>query len=176
MNAANKKVNAANKNFKKVACALSRTPRFHWSAKTFPAHFLPHSFRQFMQEEEGMFCAGCGARFIAYARFCEVCGLTKGVKDEDNTILTFDEYRDRKRKERSSRFVSKSVKKVKKENSENEVTIQIGLIRSDGQLKAIRGSSLPLKVFPSIGAEELLKKRSRKDGEVQQRLKLIWCQ
>ena len=55
VNAANKNVIAANKNFKKVACALSRTPRFHWSAKTFPAHFLPHSFRQFMQEEEGMF-------------------------------------------------------------------------------------------------------------------------
>ena len=116
-----------------------------------------------MQEEEGMFCAGCGARFIADARFCEVCGLTKGVKDEDNTILTFDEYRDKKRKERSSRFVSKSVKKVKKENSENEVTIQIGLIRlKDGQLKAIRGSSLPLKVFPSIGAEELLRKGAEK--------------
>nr|XP_058963687.1 uncharacterized protein LOC131790493 [Pocillopora verrucosa] len=110
-----------------------------------------------------MFCAVCGARFIADARFCEVCGLTKGVKDEDNTILTFDDYRDRKRKERSSRFVSKSVKKVKKENSENEVTIQIGLIRlKDGQLKAIRGSSLPLKVFPSIGAEELLRKGAEK--------------
>ena len=68
-----------------------------------------------------------------------------------------------KRKERSSRFVSKSVKKVKKENSENEVTIQIGLIRlKDGQLKAIRGSSLPPKVFPSIGAEELLRKGAEK--------------
>ena len=74
-----------------------------------------------MPEEEGMFCAGCGARFIADARFCEVCGLTKGVKDEDNTILTFDEYRDRKRKERSSRFVSKSVKKEKKERTKFEV-------------------------------------------------------
>ena len=85
------------------------------------------------------------------------------MKDEDNTILTFDKYRDRKRKERSSRFVSKSVKKVKKENSENEVTIQIGLIGlKDGQLKAIRGSSLPLKVFPSIGAEELLRKGAEK--------------
>ena len=55
------------------------------------------------------------------------------------------------------------MKKVKKENSENEVTIQIGLIRlKDGQLKAIRGSSLPLKVFPSIGAEELLRKGAEK--------------
>ena len=54
-------------------------------------------------------------------------------------------------------------KKVKKENSENEVTIQIGLIRlKDGQLKAIRGSSLPLKVFPSIGVEELLRKGAEK--------------
>ena len=163
VNAANKKVNAANKKFKKGCVRTFTDPAIPLVSKTFPAHFLLYSFRQFMLEEEGMFCAGCGARFIADARFCEVCGLTKGVKDEDNTILTFDEYRDRKRKERSSRFVSKSVKKVKKENSENEVTIQIGLIRlKDGQLKAIRGSSLPLKVFPSIGAEELLRKGAEK--------------
>ena len=163
VNAANKKVNAANKKSKKGCVCTFTDPAIPLVSKTFPAHFLPCSFRQFMQEEEGMFCAGCGARFIADARFCEVCGLTKGVKDEDNTILTFDDYRDRKRKERSSRFVSKSVKKVKKENSENEVTIQIGLIRlKDGQLKAIRESSLPLKVFPSIGAEELLRKGAEK--------------
>ena len=51
------------------------------------------------------------------------------------------------------------MKKAKKENSESEVTIHIGLIRlKDGELKVIRGSTLPLKVLPSIGAEELLRK------------------
>ena len=128
-----------------------------------------------------MFCSGCGSRFITDAKFCHVCGLTKGVKDQDpfcvgqlelqsserkrpqSTPLTFDEYRERKGKERGPRFVSKSTKKSKKENSENEVTIQIGLIRlKDGELKVIRGSTLPLKVFPSIGAEELLRKGAEK--------------
>lgn len=52
-----------------------------------------------MLEEEGMFCVGCGVRFIVDVRFCEVCGLMKGVKDEDNIIFMFDEYRDKKRKE-----------------------------------------------------------------------------
>ena len=87
VNAANKKVNAANKKSKKGCVCTFTDPAIPLVCKTFPAHFLPCSFRQFMQEEEGMFCAGCGARFIADARFCEVCGLTKGVKDEDNTIL-----------------------------------------------------------------------------------------
>ena len=70
----------------------------------------------------------------------------------------------KKGKERSSRFVSKkSVKKVKKENNESEVTIHIGLIRlKDEELKAIRGPTLALKVLPSIGAEELLRKRAEK--------------
>ena len=121
VNAANKKVKAANKKSEKGCVRTFTDPAISLVSKTFPAHFLPCSFCQFMQEEEGMFCAGCGARFIADARFCEVCGLTKGVKDEDNTILTFDEYRDRKRKERSSRFVSKSVKKEKKERTKFEV-------------------------------------------------------
>ena len=49
------------------------------------------------------------------------------------------------------RFVSKSVKKSKKDNSENEVTTQIGLIRlKDGKLKVIRGSTLPLYVLPVV--------------------------
>ena len=77
--------------------------------------------------------------------------------------LTFEEYRERKGKERTSRFVSKSSKKAKKESSENEVSIHIGFIRlKDGELRVIRGSSLPLKVFPSIGAEELLRKGAEK--------------
>ena len=129
-----------------------------------------------------MFCSGCGSRLLATAKFCHVCGLTIGVKDDDSfcvadletesserkrhqsTPLTFEEYRERKGKERSSRFVSrKSVKKAKKENSENEVTIHIGLMRlKDGELKVIRGSTLPLKVLPSIGAEELLRKGAEK--------------
>ena len=51
------------------------------------------------------------------------------------------------------------MKKVKKENNESEVTIHIGLIRlKDEELKVIRGSTLPLKVLLSIGAEELLRK------------------
>ena len=51
------------------------------------------------------------------------------------------------------------MKRVKKENNESAVTLHIGLIRlKDEELKVIRGSTLPLKVLPSIGAEELLRK------------------
>ncbi|XP_044179577.1 uncharacterized protein LOC122961059 [Acropora millepora] len=129
-----------------------------------------------------MFCSGCGSRLLTAAKFCHSCGLTTGVKDDDSlcvaelemasserkrhqsTPLTFDEYREKKGKERSSRFVSsKSVKKGKKENNESEVTIHIGLIRlKEEELKVIRGSTLPLKVLPSIGAEELLRKGADK--------------
>ena len=68
VNAANKKVNAANKKFKKGCVRTFTDPAIPLVSKTFPAHFLPYSFRQFMQEE-GMFCAVCGARFIADAKF-----------------------------------------------------------------------------------------------------------
>ena len=129
-----------------------------------------------------MFCSGCGLRLLTAAKFCHSCGLTTGVKDDDSlcvaelemdsserkrhqsTPLTFDEYREKNGKERSSRFVSsKSGKKAKKENNESEVTIHIGLIRlKDEELKVISGSTLPLKVLPSIGAEELLRKGAEK--------------
>ena len=85
-----------------------------------------------------MFCSGCGSRLLTAAKFCHSCGLTTGVKDDDSlcvaelemesserkrhqsTPLTFDEYREKKGKERSSRFVSsKSVKKGKKVNNES---------------------------------------------------------
>ena len=74
VNAANKKVNAANKKFKKGCVRTFTDTAIPLVSKTFPAHFLPYSFRQFMQEEEGMFCAGCGARFIADARFAKFAG------------------------------------------------------------------------------------------------------
>ena len=52
---------------------------------------------------------------------------------------------------------------MKKENNQSEVTIHIGLIRlKDEELKVIRGSTLPLKVLPSIGAEELHRKGAEK--------------
>ena len=71
-----------------------------------------------------MFCSGCGSRLLTAAKFCHGCGLTTGVKDDDSvsvaelemesterkrhqsTPLTFEEYREKKGKERSSRFVS----------------------------------------------------------------------
>ena len=128
-----------------------------------------------------MFCSRCGSQLAKAAKFCQVCGITISVKEEDlscvaqlevepserkrhqTALLTFEEYRERKGKERTSRFVSKSSKKAKKESGENEVSIHIGFIRlKDGELKVIRGSSLPLKVLPSIGAEELLRKGAEK--------------
>lgn len=128
-----------------------------------------------------MFCSQCGSQLTSDAKYCHVCGVTKGVTDaeEDSfrlsqpehsrkrvqstpVALSFDEYRERKGKERRSRFMPK---KAKNEHGEklNLVTIQIGLIRlKDGELKAVRGSNLPVKVLPTIGADELLKKGAEK--------------
>ena len=153
------------------------------------AHFLRGTgeglvtFRHFAGwKGSNMFCSGCGSKFISDAKFCHVCGLTKDVKDEDSlhvtqlepepsrkraqstasVALSFEEYRERKGQERSSRFVPKKAKKEKSEKL-NEGTIQIGLIRlKNGELKVIRGSNLPLKVLPTIGAEELLRKGAEK--------------
>ena len=56
---------------------------------------------------------------------------------------------------------SKSVKKVKMENSEGEIIIHdIGLLK-DEELKVVRGSTLALMVLPLIGAEEFLRKPKR---------------
>ena len=130
-----------------------------------------------------MFCSGCGSRLLTAAKFCHSYGLTTGVKDDDSLCVAELEMEHQKesdikalhspltsiekkkeRNDRSSRFASsKFVKKGKKENNESEVTIHIGLIRlKDEELKVIRGSTLPLKVLPSIGAEELLRKGADK--------------
>ena len=56
VNAANKKVNAANKKSKKkVACALSRTPRFHWSARHFPRIFSLAPFANSWKKRKACF-------------------------------------------------------------------------------------------------------------------------
>ena len=123
-----------------------------------------------------MFCLSCGSQLAKAARFCQDC-----VKEEDLSCvaqlevesserkrhqtapLTFEEYKERKARGRTSRFVSKSSKKAKKERGVNEVSIHIGFIRlKDGELKVIRGSSLPFKVLQSIGADVLLRKGGEK--------------
>ena len=86
---------------------------------------------------------------------------------ESRTPLSFQEYRKRKEQERSSRFKSKGkqakVETKEKDKTPSEVTINIGLRKfRDDDLKFVRGSSLPLIVRPSIGAEELLKKAAEK--------------
>ena len=82
--------------------------------------------------------------------------------------MSFHEYRKRKEKERSSRFKPKA-KQSKTETSNgndktpSEVKINIGRKKlRDDDLKFVRGSSLPLTVSPSINADELLKKASKK--------------
>lgn len=69
-------------------------------------------------------------------------------KRRQTAPVTFEEYRESKGKERTSRFVSKSSRKAKKASGENEVTITTirkGFITlKDGEMKVIRGSSLPL--------------------------------
>ena len=86
-----------------------------------------------------MFCSGCHSQLANAAKFCRVCGITISVKDEDlfcvaqlevksserkrhqTAPLSFEEYRERKGNERTSRFVTK-------ECCETEVTFHIGLI------------------------------------------------
>lgn len=139
-----------------------------------------------------MFCSRCGSALFSEAKFCHVCGVTSESPDEDLvsnikqegstkkrsninssstsgqsavTPVSFDEYRERKEKERSSRFKPKA-KKARTENNDkrpSEVKINIGLQKfRDDDLKFVRGSTLPLKVNPTIGADELRKKGAEK--------------
>ena len=83
----------------------------------------------------------------------------------------FQEYRKRKEQERSSRFKSKGkqakVETKEKDKTPSEVTINIGLRKfRDDDLKFVRGSSLPLIVRSSIGAEELLKKSRGENRQI----------
>ena len=65
------------------------------------------------------------------------------------------------------------MKKAKKENNKSEVTIHTGLVRlKDEELKVIRGSTLSLKVLPSIGAEELHRKGAEKTVKFNSHLSL----
>lgn len=98
-------------------------------------------------------------------------------KQHQTAPLTFEENRDRKARGRTSRFVSKSSKKAKKESSVNEVSIHIGFIRlKDGELKVIRGSLLPFKVLQSIGADVHHRKGGEKMVKFNSDLSLLWAQ
>ena len=136
-----------------------------------------------------MFCSQCGSSLLINSKFCHVCGresshtsksstspttttttgssisTTPVSTSESRTPLSFQEYRKRKEQERSSRFKPKG-KQAKVETNDktpSEVTINIGLRKfRDDDLKFVRGNSLPLKVRPGIGAEELLQKAAEK--------------
>ena len=117
---------------------------------------------------------------ILEGKFCHVCGRTSETEDlvkkrscttsataqsdkPGTSALSFDVYRERKEKERSSRFKSKKAKAESNDKKPSEVTIQIGLIKCrDDDLKVVRGCTLPLKIMPTTGADELLKKGAEK--------------
>ena len=67
-----------------------------------------------------------------------------------------------KGKVRAAGFKAKKTQKSKSQQP-FEVNVQIGIIqRKDGLLRIARGSCLPLKISPSVGAEELLAKAREK--------------
>ena len=135
-----------------------------------------------------MFCTDCGTK-ITSGRFCSGCGKALSGSMEDLTSntgkrsapnaspsssssavgigarsnLSFDAFRERKEKERSSQFTKKPKCLSSKKEQNLEVTIQIGLMKfRDGELKSVRGSNLPLKVSSAIGKDELLQKGAEK--------------
>ena len=126
-----------------------------------------------------MFCKNCGVHLQPEAKFCPQCGADNTRKrplDENSRweerrqqeaqanraqpspSLSFEAFREAKGKERASGFKSKKAKQGKSQLPA-EVSVQIGVMqRKDGLLRIVRGSCLPLKVSPSVGAEELLTK------------------
>ena len=67
-----------------------------------------------------------------------------------------------KGKERAAGFKAKKTQKSKSQQP-FEVNVQIGIMqKKDGLLRIARGSCLPLKISPSVGAEELLAKAREK--------------
>ena len=123
-----------------------------------------------------MFCSGCGLEILIEAKFCHGCGLAMHCSSSEESFfsdsgtsttpkrplasgaVSFEEFRERKQKERRSWFKKKRVTE-KSEKKASEVTMQIGQMKfCDGKLKVVRGATLPLKVYPFFSSEQLLKK------------------
>eukprot|EP00794_Sanderia_malayensis_P007647 gene7647-8487_t len=82
------------------------------------------------------------------------------------TGLSFAAYKELKERERGCGFKGKGRKK-KQQNI--EVTIQIGIMQlKDGELKVVRGASLPLKVNQDINHEDLIVKAKTKVAKFHQ--------
>ena len=69
-------------------------------------------------------------------------------------MLTFEEYRKKKEVERKTKFVRKEEKKIKKNEA---VKVQVGLVHQiDGQLRKVKGRTIPVQLQPSCDARTLL--------------------
>eukprot|EP00112_Aurelia_sp_Birch-Aquarium-sp1_P006766 Seg174.2 transcript_id=Seg174.2/GoldUCD/mRNA.D3Y31 product="hypothetical protein" protein_id=Seg174.2/GoldUCD/D3Y31 len=127
-----------------------------------------------------MFCKNCGVHLQPDAKFCHQCGVDNVRKrpldcnsrweerqqqpvqakraPQSQPGFSVEAYREAKGKERASGFKSKKAKSGKSQLPA-EVNVQTGVMQlKDGFLRIVRGSCLPLKVSPSVGAEELLTK------------------
>ena len=123
-----------------------------------------------------MFCCQCGSRSPESANFCPNCGLSfKSAFDvvlsrpstsSGQETVSFDEFRARKERERSSRFEpkSKKAKIAKSKSKETEVRINVGFMKVDktGNFKKCRGKTLPIKVLPSADKKSILIKAVKK--------------
>ena len=127
-----------------------------------------------------MFCKNCGVNLQPDAKFCHQCGVDNARKrpldcnsrweerqqepvqanraPQQLPGLSFEAFREAKGKERASGFKSKKAK-LGKSQPPAEVNVQVGVMQlKDGFLRIVRGSCLPLKVSPTVGAAELVTK------------------
>ena len=129
-----------------------------------------------------MYCSKCGSALSnKEAKFCHECGSglnesvtsrkrplalpdTQASTSSSCTAVSFEEFREKKQKERTSWFKrKKGTSEGKSGKKSTEVIVQIGLMKlRDRNLKIVRGSTLPLKVLPRIESNELLKKSVEK--------------
>ena len=86
------------------------------------------------------------------------------IQHSRSKALTFTEYKNKLERQRTSFYRPENKRKKSEERSDVEVTINIGIVKlgENGQLKPVRGKSIPLKVKRSVKKDELLDKAVKK--------------
>ena len=127
------------------------------------------------------YCKNCGEKITSADRFCFKCGEAQLTTSSSNTdpsssisckTASLEQFKESKSIERSSFFRPKCASggrttkkptatavKIPKKAQNIQVNINVGIMEpnDNGDLKAIRGKKLPLKVFTNSSYEDIKK-------------------
>lgn len=123
------------------------------------------------------YCYKCGYLLENTFTFCSKCrmkilelnsckNMTNSTKSRSFSLPSFRAFKEKKEAERSSFFVRKP-KSKKSKFEEKEVVINVGIMKDTENIK--RGETLPLKVFPSSTAVDILASAKKKHRDFNKR-------